>query len=178
MPERVGDENVGKNTCPSCEGEVGSGAVVCIGCGYDFRTGEKIEPKIETSPSGSLANAVDLPENITPPEPYLNPAGYSPTSALFAFVLSSATSVILGVAYAAVCFYFPEMVRQLGQIMAAVFFALLSGALTTLIADRVGQVTIRSLAAGMAFACGFILIYSAWVAHLGLAVNGWHGFTP
>jgi hypothetical protein len=50
--ERVAASQEGQATaamrCPSCGSGVEAGAVICVSCGYDFRTNRKVAPKAET----------------------------------------------------------------------------------------------------------------------------------
>ena len=42
----------GSPRCPGCSREMPAGAVLCVNCGYDMRTGSKLKPKTERSTYG------------------------------------------------------------------------------------------------------------------------------
>lgn len=46
-PIESSPEKTSENNCPSCEQPIASGAVICINCGYDLRTGTKFDTKIK-----------------------------------------------------------------------------------------------------------------------------------
>ena len=48
---------VPEGCCPSCSGTLEAGAVLCIRCGYDLRSGKKIKTQVEMGPSRVGAKA-------------------------------------------------------------------------------------------------------------------------
>lgn len=57
------DEIVDVRDCPSCGEALASDAVICIGCGHDFRTGQKAKPK-KPRRAGKDQSAEDLVESV------------------------------------------------------------------------------------------------------------------
>jgi len=49
----------GGRACPGCGGELAGGAVVCVNCGYDTRTGRKLQAAVPSRQRGA--------ERLTPP---------------------------------------------------------------------------------------------------------------
>lgn len=39
-------------TCPSCQSPAPEGSVICIQCGYNFKTGQSLTTKVEAEPEG------------------------------------------------------------------------------------------------------------------------------
>jgi len=55
----------GKGRCPSCGNTVKAGAVICLNCGYNLQTGQKIETAVKDTPGGAGGDAAAKPEKLT-----------------------------------------------------------------------------------------------------------------
>ncbi|HUW82889.1 MAG TPA: hypothetical protein VMZ31_08840 [Phycisphaerae bacterium] len=58
-------ERAGQTTCPSCDADMPPDAVLCTSCGYNVKTGKRVQPSLATD-AGAPAGP---PERFKPPKP-------------------------------------------------------------------------------------------------------------
>jgi hypothetical protein len=88
--------------CPQCQSAMGDGAVLCINCGYDSRTGKRAAAAtVVKAPPAAAAAATALKRTKDGKIDYMAPTGSLMAGTILSAVLALAASAIwIGVAYA------------------------------------------------------------------------------